>query len=186
MAVHRETWTDEKVATLQRLYSAGEPSSRIASAVGMTRNAVIGKTHRMGLARPPKPPVIKAAQLPRPKAIRETRVPSPPPRLPSDPSERQELFNARADKALDRFDVVITGARGDAPGVRFLDRGLYQCATPLPGWEDAHVTEKMVCGQMVALRRDGVPTSYCPACSRVMYAAPSFQAFKDRGIGVPA
>lgn len=107
--------------------------------------------------------------------------------LPRDPSERQELFNARADKALDRFDAIVAASRtDDDPGVLFLDPGSFRCAMPMPGWDDLPVDQKRVCGRPVAFRRDGVPTSYCPACSRIAYAAPSFQAFKDRDVGAAA
>jgi GcrA cell cycle regulator len=42
-------WTDEKVATLARLWSEGHSASRIAAAIGVTKNAVIGRAHRDGL-----------------------------------------------------------------------------------------------------------------------------------------
>lgn len=187
MAVHRETWTDENVATLRRMHGAGEPFSRIAHTIGMSRSAAIGKAHRLGLGRPPQPPAVKAAKLPRPKAIREARTPSPPPRLPVDPIERQELFNARADKALDRFDAIVAASRtDDDPGVLFLDPGSFRCAMPMPGWDDLPVDQKRVCGKPVAFRSGGAPTSYCPACSRIAYAPAGFQSFKDRDVGAAA
>lgn len=43
-------WTDERVAKLTELFSAGLSASQIASNLGgVTRNAVIGKIHRLGL-----------------------------------------------------------------------------------------------------------------------------------------
>ncbi len=62
-------WTDDRVELLGRLWSEGQSASQIAAVLGggVTRNAVIGKVHRLGLsgrsktgaapaqARPPKP-----------------------------------------------------------------------------------------------------------------------------------
>lgn len=43
-------WTEERVAELTRLWSEGLSASRIAARMGgVSRNAVIGKVHRLGL-----------------------------------------------------------------------------------------------------------------------------------------
>lgn len=45
------TWTDERVELLKKLWSDGLSASRIAAEIGgVTRNAVIGKVHRLGLS----------------------------------------------------------------------------------------------------------------------------------------
>ena len=41
-------WTSDAVAELQRRWSDGEPAAIIAAALGVTRNAVIGKINRLG------------------------------------------------------------------------------------------------------------------------------------------
>ncbi|MFN3867946.1 MAG: GcrA family cell cycle regulator [Hyphomicrobiaceae bacterium] len=44
-------WTDERVELLKKLWSEGLSASQIAGRLGgVTRNAVIGKVHRLGLA----------------------------------------------------------------------------------------------------------------------------------------
>jgi GcrA cell cycle regulator len=44
-------WTDERVDTLKKLWHDGVSASAIARSIGeTTRNAVIGKVHRLGLA----------------------------------------------------------------------------------------------------------------------------------------
>ena len=44
-------WTDERVEQLKRLWAEGLSASQIAGRLGgVTRNAVIGKVHRLGLA----------------------------------------------------------------------------------------------------------------------------------------
>lgn len=43
-------WTDDRVASLKKLWEAGQSASQIANELGgITRNAVIGKVHRLGL-----------------------------------------------------------------------------------------------------------------------------------------
>lgn len=65
-------WTDERVATLKKLWLDGLSASQIAKQLGgVTRNAVIGKVHRLGLsgrAAPSQParPVFKAPRPSRP------------------------------------------------------------------------------------------------------------------------
>jgi GcrA cell cycle regulator len=45
------SWTNERVTILKRLWSEGQSASAIAATLGeVTRNAVIGKVHRLGLA----------------------------------------------------------------------------------------------------------------------------------------
>ncbi len=44
-------WTDERVELLKKLWSDGLSASQIAAELGnVTRNAVIGKVHRLGLS----------------------------------------------------------------------------------------------------------------------------------------
>lgn len=68
------TWTDERVELLKKLWSDGLSASQIAGEIGnVTRNAVIGKVHRLGLSGRGK---AKAASTPRAK--KPSRTPSAP------------------------------------------------------------------------------------------------------------
>lgn len=50
------SWTDERVEVLKKLWIEGKTASQIASELGgVTRNAVIGKVHRLGLSGRPSP-----------------------------------------------------------------------------------------------------------------------------------
>ncbi|WP_116130937.1 GcrA family cell cycle regulator [Tropicimonas sp. IMCC34043] len=45
------SWTEERVETLRKMWSEGQSASQIAKELGgVTRNAVIGKVHRLGLS----------------------------------------------------------------------------------------------------------------------------------------
>ena len=86
----KSIWSDEQnVEKLKALYAEGLPGSQIAKQLGgVTRHAVIGKVHRLGLsgrATPSQParPVFKAPRPPRPvhaPAPRrvEAHAPQPP------------------------------------------------------------------------------------------------------------
>ena len=51
------SWTDERVELLKKLWSDGLSASQIAAELGgITRNAVIGKVHRLGLSGRAKSP----------------------------------------------------------------------------------------------------------------------------------
>src|ERR1700759_3564722 len=51
------TWSDDRVEQLKKLWEAGLSASQIASELGnVTRNAVIGKVHRLGLSGRAKSP----------------------------------------------------------------------------------------------------------------------------------
>jgi GcrA cell cycle regulator len=51
------SWTDERVETLKKLWTDGLSASQIAAQLGgVTRNAVIGKVHRLGVSGRTKSP----------------------------------------------------------------------------------------------------------------------------------
>src|SRR6516225_6514918 len=50
----RSMWTKERETILRRMWKGGASASIIGDEIGISRNAVIGKVHRLGLdARPP-------------------------------------------------------------------------------------------------------------------------------------
>ena len=71
------SWTDERVETLKKMWSEGQSASQIAKELGgVTRNAVIGKVHRLGLSNragaaataKPAPAKAKPAKADKPEA----------------------------------------------------------------------------------------------------------------------
>ncbi|MGK6319224.1 GcrA family cell cycle regulator [Sphingomonas sp. DT-204] len=50
------SWSEERIETLKAMWEAGQTASQIAEALGgVSRNAVIGKAHRLGLQPRPSP-----------------------------------------------------------------------------------------------------------------------------------
>ena len=66
-----ETWTPERIEQLTRLWEEGVTTAEIGRRIGVTKNAVIGKVHRIGLV----PRVVKEAPVPQP--ISSIRAPPP-------------------------------------------------------------------------------------------------------------
>lgn len=48
-------WTEAQIADLKRLWTAGQSASQIGNALGVSKNAVIGKAHRLKLPARPSP-----------------------------------------------------------------------------------------------------------------------------------
>ena len=70
------SWTDERIATLKKMWEGGSTASQIADELGgVSRNAVIGKAHRLGLKSRPSP--VKANE--KKKAAPAKPKPAPKP-----------------------------------------------------------------------------------------------------------
>jgi GcrA cell cycle regulator len=100
------SWTDERVELLKKMWGEGQSASQIAKELGgVTRNAVIGKVHRLGLsnrsggggagaksaaasdaegAKPAAKPAKPAAAKPAPAPAKETAKAEAAPARPSN------------------------------------------------------------------------------------------------------
>ncbi len=85
------SWTDERVETLKKMWGEGQSASQIAKELGgVTRNAVIGKVHRLGLSnRSAGTPAAK----PEPKA--KPAAPTAPPKAEPKPRPAPKTEAAR-------------------------------------------------------------------------------------------
>lgn len=86
------SWTDERVSALKKLWAEGHSASQIAKQLGgVTRNAVIGKVHRLGLSgrATPSRPVKRPPRLarPKPRVLPDGSVKVPAPQAPERPAE---------------------------------------------------------------------------------------------------
>ncbi len=111
------SWTDERIQTLKTMWEGGQTASQIAEALGeVSRNAVIGKAHRLGLqARPspvkshseaaavadpaPAPAPVPVAAAPEPVTIVPEPVVAvaPPPPAPPAPEPAPVPLEAESD-----------------------------------------------------------------------------------------
>ena len=91
------SWTDERIETLKKMWDSGMTATQIAEELGgVSRNAVIGKAHRLGLpARPSpvKPNEPKAAPEPKPAPA---PAPAPAAARPAPPAPAQPATRAPA------------------------------------------------------------------------------------------
>jgi GcrA cell cycle regulator len=69
------TWTEERVAELMRLWEAGRSASEIGRMLGVSKNSVVGKAHRMKLKARPSP--IKRGSAPQMRRVAVAPVSRP-------------------------------------------------------------------------------------------------------------
>lgn len=81
------SWTDERIDRLKQLWSNGMTASQIAEELGgVSRNAVIGKAHRLGLQSRPSP--VKANDAAPAKSKGAAAAPQPAPTAAPAPAEK--------------------------------------------------------------------------------------------------
>lgn len=124
------SWTDERVELLKKMWSEGQSASQIAKELGgVTRNAVIGKVHRLGLSNRTGPgnggaaqPAASAAGA---KPAKETAEAKPAkPAKPSKPAAapKPEPATAEDSKADEPAAPPMSAAR----------RAIIPAGQPLP------------------------------------------------------
>ena len=67
-------WDDSNVSKLRELWDQGLPTAQIGKLLGFTKNAVVGKAHRIGLERRPSP-IRRTAVKPDRKKARSPIIP---------------------------------------------------------------------------------------------------------------
>jgi len=134
------SWTDERVEALKTMWVEGKSASQIAKELGgVTRNAVIGKVHRLGLSnrggngeRPDEDDAPQAEVAPEPATIEPEAVgepveppatapaalrppreqsPAPRPRVPGQPLPPQPSGSEISAEALANLAEVAKKAR---------------------------------------------------------------------------
>ncbi|HEV7257365.1 MAG TPA: GcrA family cell cycle regulator [Bosea sp. (in: a-proteobacteria)] len=174
-------WTEERVELLKKLWSDGLSASQIAAELGnVTRNAVIGKVHRLGLSGRAKNPA--AASTPRTSTPRKTPTRSPSHPMSGGPGATQGMTrgaNALApqyspeaeaeaeQEPMPSEDVVIPFSER----VTIMDLREYMCRWPMG---DPTTPEFRFCG---ARSQTGMP--YCGYHARIAYQ-PAADRRRDR------
>ncbi|MBA3051195.1 MAG: GcrA family cell cycle regulator [Alphaproteobacteria bacterium] len=146
-------WTEDRVGALKKLWLEGQSASQIAKQLGggVTRNAVIGKVHRLGLSgrAAPSQPARATFRPSRPRpAAQPTQAPSAPRRI--------EAVQPRAVAA-----PSVPAPMPDLPGTAtVMTLGAHMCKWPIG---DPSSTEFSFCGRRAS---EGV---YCVEHARVAY-----------------
>lgn len=125
------SWTDERIDQLKQFWSKGMTASQIADELGgVSRNAVIGKAHRLGLqsrpspVKPNEPVPTKAAAAPAPEK-------NPEPITPPPASRSEELPSGPAVAAAAQPEQPHVQIRSVGPG-GFLRQGPGDMQSPIP------------------------------------------------------
>ncbi len=116
------SWTDERVETLKKMWSEGQSASQIAKELGgVTRNAVIGKVHRLGLsnrttdaskaeAKPAAAPKKPSKPKPAPKKAAAKPAPAEPePEAEADAQPETETKSATPPPSPARRAIIPAG-----------------------------------------------------------------------------
>jgi len=148
-----ETWTPERVEQLRSFVVTGLTCSQIAAQIGVSRNAVIGKIHRLGLS-PARPPGGGARSC------------SPRTRQPGAARQRKLLRLMWSDGApiAEAQDAPATVESAQPCSLLDLERG--KCRWPVS--EPSGAADFVFCGNAAV---DGF--SYCAGHARMAYRMPA-------------
>jgi GcrA cell cycle regulator len=92
-------WNDDNVTRLKDLWDQGLPTAQIGKLLGFTKNAVVGKAHRIGLERRPSP-IRRTAVKPDRKKARS-------PVIPKLNFETQEIQNKIYTPQINTFQPTV-------------------------------------------------------------------------------
>lgn len=111
------SWTDERIATLTKMWESGATASQIADELGgVSRNAVIGKAHRLGLKARPSP--VKANEpkpAPRAKEAEAKSAPKAPAPTRPAPKAAEPQTEDDVEVSEDEQDVAAAPATPSQP-----------------------------------------------------------------------
>lgn len=150
--MHIDTWTPERVEQLRDFVVNGLSCSQIATEIGVTRNAVIGKIHRLGLCPVRAPGGSGRPCSPRARPRRE-RAPRRRPLL-------QVLFCAGARVT----GVTVTGPVQSGQPRSLLELTKGQCRWPLTEAAGECCADLIFCGNEAI-----AGLSYCAGHARMAY-----------------
>jgi GcrA cell cycle regulator len=149
-------WTAERVELLKKLWSDGLSASQIAAELGgVTRNAVIGKVHRLGLSGRAKP---AGSSVPRARRPRAPGMPRSGRLLTSGANALKAYPSLAPRRVLPPLEDIVVPISLRASLLTLTD-AMCKWPTGDPATEDFHF-----CGHKV---REGSP--YCEYHSRVAY-----------------
>lgn len=91
------SWTDERIEKLTKMWEGGATASQIADELGgVSRNAVIGKAHRLGLKARPSPVKANEKQTKRTSGTAKKAKPAAEKKTPSPAAKEKKVAAAPA------------------------------------------------------------------------------------------
>lgn len=120
----KSTWTDERISVLKQLWGAGKTAAEIAEQLGggVTRNAVIGKAHRLGLSGRASPIHSKTVSSNKAAADSNKTAQAPQIRRPRTADETSKVLpDGKGVSLLDLREKMCRWPHGDPKkeGFRF-------------------------------------------------------------------
>ena len=107
------SWTDERVELLKKMWNEGQSASQIAKELGsVTRNAVIGKVHRLGLSNRLSEMPVGAAEAGAEMAAAPAPAPetaTPPPSEAEEEDDDTPGTRSAAPPASNRRAIIPAG-----------------------------------------------------------------------------
>ena len=100
------SWNESNVARLKELWDQGLPTAQIGKLLGFTKNAVVGKAHRIGLERRPSPIRRTAVKPDRKKA----RSPVMPKLAFEKPTSEEKIFISSTEKFTPGIKNIFTSS----------------------------------------------------------------------------
>lgn len=91
------SWTDERVELLKKMWTEGQSASQIAKELGgVTRNAVIGKVHRLGLSNRSGGAATSAKAEPAPEPVKTEAAPKPEVAAPAPEATQEPVMQTES------------------------------------------------------------------------------------------
>ena len=154
------SWTDDRIEELRRMWAEGLSASQIAGALGgVTRNAVIGKIHRLGLSGRVKASPRPATRTVQSKPVARQRTAAP--RVMAVGSAAVKVVESAYDVAPE--PVIEAQVVPLHTTVSLLDLSANRCRWPIGDPADAKFA---FCGG-----RTEMGETYCKAHAEVAYPA---------------
>ena len=123
-------WTDKQIAKLTKLWNEGFPTTEIGKKLGISKNAVVGKAHRLGLPARVSPIRGKAAKEP---TIIKPSAESPSPATKKSAKESKPTPKAPASTPKAEIKPGKTESKNKPLGLPLLELSSDMCCWPVDG-----------------------------------------------------
>lgn len=174
-------WTDERVERLRELWAEGLTASQIATSLGgVSRNAVIGKVHRLGLSnrsgteKQPEP----EAEAEEPVELKKKEAAAPaeaPVEEPKAQAEEPTIEQSEQEDVINPVMALAAEVERSARKLSLLELNERTCKWPIG---DPSTDDFYFCGLPCA-----VDKPYCSAHVAVAYQPMSSRRDRERGRG---